>query len=111
MDPLELPPHGHVGQAHCVARGCAIRQVCVSIGRGLPTGTTLAFVGLVIDSRWLPLTDLWSLAIDVHDQRPLTRSAALAALAVGSEDHRRRELGIPSIFEPPPLALDGRGAP
>jgi len=76
-------------------------------------GMTLAFLIAVIDSRWLPLTDLWSLAIDVHEQRPFTRSAALAALAVGSEDCRRRELGIPSIFEPAPrlAALSGRGAP
>jgi hypothetical protein len=64
----------------------------------------------VIDFRWPRLTDLWSQAINVHDDRPLTRSAALAALAVGSEDHRRRELGIPSIFEPTP-APSRRGAP
>jgi hypothetical protein len=66
---------------------------------------------VVIDFQWLALTALWSRAIDVNDLRPLTRSAALAALAVGSEDCRRRELGIPSIFEPPPLVLTGRGAP
>jgi hypothetical protein len=65
----------------------------------------------VIDFRWPRLTDLWSQAINVHDDRPLTRSAALAALAVGSEDRRRRKLGIPSIFEPPVPTPLRRGAP
>jgi hypothetical protein len=45
------------------------------------------------------LTELWSEAIAIHDQRPLTSSAALAAAAVGREDRRRRRLGIPSIFD------------
>jgi hypothetical protein len=52
--------------------------------------------------------------MDTHDRRPLTRSAALAALAVGSEDRRRRKLGIPSIFDPPPppaVATRGCNAP
>jgi len=89
--------------------GCAIGQVDVPVGRAPRPGTALAVASVVIDFQWLALTALWSRAM--NDQRPLTRSAALAALAVGSEDCRRRELGIPSIFEPPPLVLTGRGAP
>jgi len=49
----------------------------------------------------LALTDLWCRAIEAHEALPLTRSAALAAHAVEHEDQRRREAGIPSIFEPP----------
>jgi hypothetical protein len=85
-------------------------------GTALPrldvTGTTLAFVLVVMDSRRLELTDLLSRALDVHEHGPFTRSAAMAALAVGSEDRRRRKLGIPSIFEPPPpVQQSGCGAP
>jgi len=66
----------------------------------------------VVASRRLELADLWSLAMDVHEHDPLTRSAALAALAVGREDGRRRKLGIPSIFDPPPRVRElGCGAP
>jgi hypothetical protein len=72
---------------------------------------TLAFSHSVMDRSWPALTDLWSQAIDVHDHLPLTRSAAVAALRVGSEDRRRSELGIPSIFEPPPPTRLRRGAP
>ena len=80
--------------------------------RRYAAGTTLAFDAVVVASRRLELADLWSLAIDVHEHDPFTRSAALAALAVGREDVRRRKLGIPSIFEPPPLARQlGCGAP
>jgi hypothetical protein len=45
------------------------------------------------------LTDLWFRAIDLHEQQPLTRPAALAAHALQHEDLRRRRAGIPSIFE------------
>jgi hypothetical protein len=66
----------------------------------------------VMDFQWPALADLWSQAIDVHDHRPLTRTAALAALAVGSEDHRRAALGIPSIFgSDSSLRLARRGSP
>jgi len=64
-----------------------------------------------MDFQWPALADLWSQAIDVHDDRPLTRTAALAALAVGSEDHRRVALGIPSIFGAESLRLARRGSP
>jgi hypothetical protein len=60
---------------------------------------------------WPALAELWSEAIDVHDHLPLTRSAALAALKVGFEDRRRSQMGIPSIFEPPPPIPLRRGAP
>jgi hypothetical protein len=65
----------------------------------------------VMHTAWPALTELWSEAIDVHDHLPLTRSAALAALKVGSEDRRRSHMGIPSIFEPPPPTPLRRGAP
>jgi len=68
-------------------------------------------VGDVFDHPLLALTGLWCRAIDVHEQRPLTRSAALAALAVNHEDQRRRGLGIPSIFERPEPGPAGRGSP
>jgi hypothetical protein len=64
----------------------------------------------VIDFSWPVLADLWSQAIDVHERRPLTRTAALAALAVGAEDRRRAELGIPSIFDASGLRAR-RGSP
>jgi hypothetical protein len=54
----------------------------------------------MIASSWLALTNLWSRAIDLHEQHPLTAPAALAAHAVEHEDLRRRGSGIPSIFEP-----------
>jgi len=54
------------------------------------------------------LTNLWFQAIDMHDELPFTRPAALAAHAVGHEDQRRRQRGIPSIFEPPSIAPEGR---
>ena len=63
-----------------------------------------------MDFRWSALVDLWSQAIDVHEDLPLTRSAAVAALRVGSEDRRRRKLGIPSIFDPPPVVMLRRGS-
>lgn len=48
---------------------------------------------------WLALTDLWWRAIEAHEARPLTWSAALAAEAVAREDRRREATGIPSIFD------------
>jgi hypothetical protein len=53
----------------------------------------------MIDAARLELTELWCLAMDAHDQQPLTRGAALAAVRVASEDRRRRGAGIPSIFD------------
>jgi hypothetical protein len=64
----------------------------------------------MIDAARLELTDLWCRAIDAHDQLPLTRAAALAAVAVAHEDRRRRGAGIPSIFDLPRRASAGRGA-
>ncbi len=62
---------------------------------------------MVSHASHLALTHLWCRAIDVHAELPLTRSAALAAHAVEHEDRRRRELGIPSIFERSGRALAG----
>jgi hypothetical protein len=105
---------------------CAIRQVVVSPDAQTlrrPVGTHLAAFEGVIDPQRLVLTDLWCQAIDIHDERPLTRPAALAAHAVEHEDQRRRERGIPSIFELPrfspvaptaptaPIAPAGPGSP
>ena len=63
----------------------------------------------MIELARLELTDLWFRAIDAHDQRPLTRTAALAAVAVEHEDRRRRGAGIPSIFDRPRRRAPGRG--
>jgi hypothetical protein len=64
----------------------------------------------MIEHARLELTDLWCRAIDAHDQRPLTRAAALAAAAVEHEDSRRRGAGIPSIFDRPRRVSPVRGA-
>lgn len=63
----------------------------------------------MIELARLALTDLWFQAIDAHNERPLTRAAALAAVAVEHEDRRRRGAGIPSIFDLPRRGSPGRG--
>jgi hypothetical protein len=105
------PAMWRTAAAQCV--NYAIPRANRAVGRMGAAGTTLASVRIVLDFQWLTLTDLWCRAIDVHDLRPLTWSAALAAHAVGREDLRRLSMGIPSIFElpPPPPAVQLRGSP
>jgi hypothetical protein len=75
----------------------------------ISAGTALAIREDMIALVRLALTDLWFRAIDAHDARPLTRAAALAAVAVEHEDRRRRGAGIPSIFDLPRRGSTGRG--